>query len=235
MHPELPNLLSLQDKDKKIDAWREELGSVPTEANRIKEALNAKAESVKAAKQAVLNAKKDVQQLELDRQTRKETILKLKTRQGETKRNEEYQMLSHEIDRYSKEVDELETQELELMERVDEKQTLRVEAEEKFLKEKELVTEESQNLLKKKSNAEQSIKDLGKEREELFKKVDVEARELYERLRKGSGMIGVIVTVSSSGQCMGCNLKIPPATLHLIHAGNELVQCSECSRILYEA
>lgn len=234
MQDELKNLLILQDRDTKIYKAKADLESIPEEAAKIKENLSQKVSSVAEAKKAVLNAQKDVQQLELDRQTRKDTILKLKTRQGETKRNEEYQMLAHEVIRYTAEIDELETSELELMERVDRKKEERELAEKRFLEEKSLAVELSQQLVKKKKTAEEKLKVLTVERSQLEKNVDADSKALYERILKARG-IGAIVLLTSSAQCTGCNIKLPPATLHHVQAGTKIVQCSECSRILYNA
>lgn len=234
MQEELKNLLILQDRDSKIHQAKADLESIPLEAAKIKENLSNKVALVAEAKKAVLNAQKDVQKLELDRQTRKDTILKLKTRQGETKRNEEYQMLAHEVIRYTKEIDELETSELELMERVDRKKEERELAEKRFLEEKSFAVELSQQLVKKKMAAEEKLKTLSLERTQLEKNVDADSRALYERIIKARG-VGAIVLVTSSGQCKGCNIKLPPSTLHRVQAGTQIVQCSECSRILYNA
>lgn len=232
MNDQLKNLLILQERDTKLFKAREDLKSVPLEAAKIKENLTVKLKSVEAAKKAQLEAEKEVKKVELDIQTRKETITKLKMRQGETKRNEEYQMLSHELKRYSADIDELETKELELMELVDQKKIAREEALNLFAKEKELATEESQNLVARKKNAEIKIVEIEESRSEYAKKVESGALALYERIMKSRG-VGAITAVSESGQCSGCNIKLPAATVHRVLASQDLVQCSECSRILY--
>jgi len=176
MNSVLQELLILQERDSRIYAAKEELGNVPSEAAKIKSRLSDRLKALEEAKLAQLNAEKEVKQVDLDRQVRKDTILKLKTRQGETKKNEEYQMLSHEIVRYGAEIDELETKEL----------------------------------------------------------VDREPLSLYERILARRG-VNTVVLITSDGQCKGCNMKLPPATLHRVLSDKELIQCSECSRILYNA
>jgi len=181
-----------------------------------------------------MSAESAVKQVDLDRQVRKETITKLKMRQGETKRNEEYQMLDHEIIRYGKEIDELETKELELMEQVDQRKLERVAANQAVIDEKEFATQLSKQLVERKKNAELKITELRKERETLIVKIDDEARSLYERILKRRE-VDAVVLITPSGQCKGCNMKLPPATLHRVISDSELVQCTECSRILYNA
>lgn len=234
MFPPLTDLLILQERDTKIYNTEQVLKNIPQEAAKLKKSLTQKLQNLESAKQAHLISQKDVQKLDLDRQVRKETILKLKTRQGETKKNEEYQMLAHEIIRYGKAIDDLETQELELMEVVDMRESERLHAHELFTKEKALVTEYSQQLVAKKNNAETNLKTLRAERLQLASKIDPDSLSLYERIIKARG-VGAIVLVTTSGDCTGCNIKLPPATLHRVQAGNALMQCSECSRILYNA
>lgn len=234
MHPHLTDLLVLQERDLKLQHAHEDLESITPEATKIKSALATRVDALERAKQAFLSAQNDVKQINIDRQTRKDTILKLKTRQGETKRNEEYQMLEHEIDRYGKEIDELETKELELLELVDRKKCLREEAHQDLVTEKEFASQQSQALVAKKQNAETKIKELKMAREQLAQSIDANSLALYDRIlsRRGAGAIALI---SQSGQCSGCNIKLPPATIHRVQAGQELGQCSECSRILYNA
>ena len=57
-----------------------------------------------------------IKSLELDIETRRDTISKLKVQQFETRKNDEYQALNHEIDRYQDDISNLEDSELELME-----------------------------------------------------------------------------------------------------------------------
>jgi len=234
MNSELKQLLVLQERDSKLLQAKRDLEKIPLDAVKIKEGLNQKLEAVKIAKANFLNAEKDVKQVDLDRQVRKDTINKLKTRQAETKKNEEYQMLAHEIIRYGKEIDELETKELELMEQVDVRVAEREAAQVIFEKEKEYATELSQDLVARKHHSEVRIKELESDRNLLVEKVPNDARELYERLLSNKGG-DVVVLITPSGQCTGCNMKLPSSTLHKVLADEELVQCSECSRILYNA
>jgi len=234
MNSVLQELLILQERDSRIYAAKEELGKVPSEAAKIKSRLSDRLKALEEAKLAQLNAEKEVKQVDLDRQVRKDTILKLKTRQGETKKNEEYQMLSHEIVRYGAEIDELETKELELMEVVDAKKLARESANQALLNEKDFATELSQQLVERKKNAESALKELQDDRDSLAAKVDRESLSLYERILARRG-VNTVVLITSDGQCKGCNMKLPPATLHRVLSDKELIQCSECSRILYNA
>ena len=57
----------------------------------------------------------DRKKLELDAGTRRESINRLKTQQYETRKNDEFRAMGNEIERYEKEIQAIEDQELELM------------------------------------------------------------------------------------------------------------------------
>ena len=234
MNPALQSLLVLQERDLKIFESKHDLEQIPLEAAKIKEGLTKKLQSLEQAKASYMQAEKEVKQVDLDRQVRKETITKLKMRQGETKKNEEYQMLAHEIIRYGEEIDALETKELELMEQVDLRIKEREVAKEALAQEKVFATEISQNLVARKKNSEKRIDEAVAERDELSSKVDPESLAIYQRILDRRGGKAVVL-ITAGGKCTGCNMKLPPSTLHQVLADTELVQCSECSRILYNA
>jgi predicted nucleic acid-binding Zn-ribbon protein len=119
MLPELRALLILQDRDRRLLALDKDLVRLPQDEARARSKLAADEAAVKLAHDALVDCDKRLKRLELDAGTRQTTIQRLKTQQFETRKNEEYQALGHEITRYQKEVDDLETQELELMEEMD--------------------------------------------------------------------------------------------------------------------
>ena len=51
--------------------------------------------------------------------TRQETIARLKTQQYQTRKNDEFQAMGHEIERYEGEIRKIEDEELELMDQGD--------------------------------------------------------------------------------------------------------------------
>ena len=61
----------------------------------------------------------DRKKLELDVGTRTESIARLKTQQYQTRKNDEFQALGHEIERYENEIRKIEDEELELMVQAD--------------------------------------------------------------------------------------------------------------------
>ena len=119
MLDEIRALLILQDRDRRLLTLGKELAKLPQDEARAKAKLAGDEAAVKKAHDELLAVELKVKKIEMDAETRRTTIKRLKTQQFETKKNEEYNALGHEVTRYEKEVDELETRELEAMEEVD--------------------------------------------------------------------------------------------------------------------
>ena len=101
MLPELEQLLILQEKDQHIRRLKLDLKRLPADQERAKSNLAADTEAVRAAKERVQLNEVAMKSLELQIQTRKDTIARLKVQQYETRKNEEFAALGHEVVRYT--------------------------------------------------------------------------------------------------------------------------------------
>jgi predicted nucleic acid-binding Zn-ribbon protein len=119
MQDEVRALLILQDRDRRLLALAKDLEKLPQDEARAKAKLAGDEAAVARAHQALLDCELRVKKIELDAETRRTTIKRLKLQQFETRKNEEFVALGHEIVRYEKDLDDFETKELEAMEEVD--------------------------------------------------------------------------------------------------------------------
>src|SRR5206468_3302700 len=115
VHPDLEQLLVLQDRQQKIKQIQTEIGTLPLQRRNLEEQLTASVAGVEALKQKARKVEMDRKKLELDVGTRTETISRLKTQQYQTRKNDEFQAIGHEIERYENEIRKIEDEELELM------------------------------------------------------------------------------------------------------------------------
>ena len=115
MHSELEQLLILQDRLQKIRHIQTEIKILPLERAHLESQLAASAAGVESLKQKARQVEVGRKNLELDVGTRTESIARLKTQQYQTRKNDEFQAIGHEIERYENEIRKLEDQELELM------------------------------------------------------------------------------------------------------------------------
>ena len=124
----IENLLILQDCDRKILRVKDELARVEPERREMLAKATHSQTSLEAAKHRVNQIESDRKKLELDVEAKKELIGKYSLQQFQTKKNEEYRALTHEIDICKEAIVQLEDQELELMEQGDAAQQEVVEA-----------------------------------------------------------------------------------------------------------
>ncbi|MGE9269188.1 MAG: zinc ribbon domain-containing protein, partial [Verrucomicrobiales bacterium] len=199
MFAPIEGLLILQDKDRRLSELAEQIEQVPKEEARAKSRLSGDEAAVAEAKKKLQLNGVEAKNLELDVETRKTTIIRLRKQQFETRKNEEFQALGHEIERYGEEIDGLETRQLELMEKTDVLQSELDAAMASLHKSQQVVEEDLADLIKRKENLEKEKAQATQERQQLAAKVDEELLELYERLLVKKK--GVAVAPELRGQC----------------------------------
>ena len=233
MHPELEQLLVLQDRQQKIKQIQTEVETLPLQKKSLEAQLAASVAGVEVLKQKGRKVEMDRKKLELDVGTRNESISRLKTQQYQTRKNDEFQAIGHEIERYENEIRKIEDEELELMIEADKlKADLGVE-EKKAATVKESVTRQTADLEAKSKTLESRLEELTKERAEIAGKIDEDLLGRFERLFKSKG--DAVVVPLEHEVCTGCHMKVTTQTAHRAKAGKEIVSCDNCGRILYDA
>ena len=233
MHPELEQLLVLQDRQQKIKQIQTEVETLPLQKKSLEAQLAASVAGVEVLKQKARKVEMDRKKLELDVGTRNESISRLKTQQYQTRKNDEFQAIGHEIERYENEIRKIEDEELELMIEADKlKADLGVE-EKKAATVKESVTRQTADLEAKSKTLESRLEELTKERAEIAGKIDEDLLGRFERLFKSKG--DAVVVPLEHEVCTGCHMKVTTQTAHRAKAGKEIVSCDNCGRILYDA
>jgi len=233
VHPELEQLLVLQDRQQKIKQIQTEVETLPLQKKSLEAQLAASVAGVEVLKQKARKVEMDRKKLELDVGTRTESISRLKTQQYQTRKNDEFQAIGHEIERYENEIRKIEDEELELMMEADKlKADLGVE-EKKAATVKESIARQTADLDAKSKTLESRLEELTKERAEIAGKIDEDLLGRFERLFKSKG--DAVVVPLEHEVCTGCHMKVTTQTAHRAKAGKEIVSCDNCGRILYDA
>ncbi len=233
MQSELEQLLVLQDRQQKIRQIQNETKTLPLQRRHLEEQLAANAAALEAIKQKARQVEVDRKRMELDVGTRTTSIARLKTQQYETRKNDEFQALGHEIERYEKEIQQIEDQELELMEQAD---NLKVEIageEKKTSAAKESITRQLADLDTKGTTLQGRLAELTTERGEIAAKIDEDVLSRFERLFASKGDAAIVALEHEV--CTGCHMKVTTQTVVQVKAGKEIVSCEQCGRILYIA
>jgi predicted nucleic acid-binding Zn-ribbon protein len=232
VHSELEQLLILQDREQKIRQIRTEIETVPLRRKSL-EAQSAESKaSVETLKQRVRQAEVDRKKLELDVGTRAESVSRLKTQQYQTRKNDEFQAIGHEIERYENEIRKIEDDELELMVLADKIKADLAAEETKAAATRDSIARQTADLDEKSKALESQLQGLTTERSNLATKIDEDLLAGFERLFKSKGDAAVVAI--EHGVCTGCHMKVTTATAAGVKAGKEIVNCENCGRILYD-
>src|SRR5437868_9928254 len=145
---------------------------MPQQRQNLEAQLAASVAALAALKHKAQHLEMDRKRLELDAGTRQESISRLRTQQYETRKNDEFRAMGNEIERYEKEIRQIEDQELELMEQA-ENAKMELSAEEKKASAtRESIARQMSDLEEKGKTLESRLRELTAERSELAAKMD---------------------------------------------------------------
>jgi len=231
MFETIEKLLILQDRDKQIHRVKTELDHIEPERQVLKTKADGAQAALDAAKHRVKELESKRKDLDLEVQAKKTLIEKYANQQLQTRKNEEYRALAHEIETCRQDISKIEDKEIELMEQGETAQKNVASATQLATQAKKLMDDQIGQLGTREENLKKELAQFTANREELAAAVDETARNRYERLMKSKG--GNVVVGVQHGVCGGCHMKLPTQTIVTCQAQNELVGCINCGRILY--
>jgi predicted nucleic acid-binding Zn-ribbon protein len=231
MLPELEQLLILQDKDQHIRRLKLDLKRLPADQERAKDKLAADTEAVRAAKERVQLNEVAIKNLELQIQTRRDTISKLKIQQFETRKNEEYTALGHEVERYGRDVTKLEDDEIVLMEKAEVLKAELGNHQTDLAATRKRVDQELVQIAERQKHVTAQLTEFEGVRKNLSSETDPDLLERYDRIFNHRGDSAIVEL--QAGICRGCNMKVTPACISAAKADKTLVTCSNCGRFVY--
>lgn len=231
MLPVVQQLIVLQERDQRIRSLQRDLKDIPNLKTRAATRLADDEATVAAAKAKVLEVELAIKNLDLDAQTRRNTIVRLKDQQFATRKNEEFRVMGDEIVRYEKDVHDLEDKELELMEKLEGVKPGLVAALAKLAATKKLVEEEVTELTERARHIETRLVDLKAERATLVESIEPAPLGIYERLMKTKGDSAVVML--ENGICGGCHVRVVSGTLNSLKLNETITHCEQCGRVLF--
>lgn len=227
----IERLLILQDRDRNLQRLKDELAQVPSQRQAMLEKDRAARDGLAAGKKRVNELETNRKQLDLEVQAKQELIERYANQQLQTRKNEEYRALAHEIEVCKAEITRIEDQELELMEQGEAAQKEVARATAAAAEAKQLVDSEVAAIDQRARNLQREFEDLEAGRDVLADAVEAEVLDRYQRLSRSKGH-NVVVGVHK-GVCGGCHMKLPAQQLVSCKAGREIITCTNCGRILY--
>ena len=231
MQDTIEKLLILQDCDRNLMRVRDELARVGPDRKSLQAKADGTAANLESAKLRGRQLEAERKKLEVDVEAKKQQIARYANQQLETRKNEEYRALQHEIDGCKAEISKIEDRELELMEQGETATKQVAGANQEAAAAKRMVEKEISDLNAREENLKKELAELEARRTELAGGVDDRFRAKYDRLLKNKGD-NVIVGVQH-GVCGGCHMKLPAQVIVLCRTAQELTTCTNCGRILY--
>jgi predicted nucleic acid-binding Zn-ribbon protein len=231
VNSELEQLLVLQDRQQKIRQIQAEIRTLPLERAHLESQMAATEAGLDALKLKARQVEVQRKSLELDVGTRNESIARLKTQQYQTRKNDEFRAIGHEIERYENEIRKLEDQELELMIEADKLKSEIETADKSARTTKDSISRQLIDLETKSKALGSQQQELERDREALASRIDADLLDQFERLFNSKGDAAIVAV--EHGVCTGCHMKVTTATASRVKAGKEIVNCEQCGRILY--
>jgi uncharacterized protein len=233
MLPIISSLLQVQDRDQRLLSLQRDLKAVPALKERAKSQLADDQAATDSAQGKMREVEIKMKNLDLDIQTRQNTIQRLKDQQFQTRKNDEFQAMGQEIVRYQGDVSKLEDKQIEHMEELEAAKAVLTDAQGKLGITQGHVNEELAALDERAKNLEARIAELKADRAKVSEGLEPSALSLYDRLFKNKA--GSAIVAADSGVCRGCNMKLITATMAALKADDSIVHCEQCGRILYYA
>lgn len=230
MLPEIETLLILQDRDTKLRRLRQDLQRAPRDEENARSRLASDEAAVVAARDQIVSNDLAMKNLELDIETRRTSINRLRQQQFETRKNEEYRALEHEAERYAAEVSRLEDQQLILMEKGESLKAALGTAQEALARTRALVEEELAQIAERQRQAQTRVAELESERQEIATRIEPGLLFRYERIfeKKAPAVVPL-----ERGICGGCHMKLTPSTTTAVRSEKIVTNCEQCGRILF--
>jgi uncharacterized protein len=230
MLPELEALLQIQRHDVKLMALRKRLEEIP----RRREALEA---AVNAARTALDQAKKDLEQARLARRVHEKEIesiqaegVKLERQLLDVKTNKEYTAMLHEIELTKSRRSDRETQVLESYEREEALAAMVSAAERRVAAETAALKAGQETLEKERATTDQELHSVTQDREAVTPQIPAPLLSRYDRVARSRDGVGVAEV--RKGACAACFRALTPQALQEVRRNDAIQACESCGRIL---
>jgi predicted nucleic acid-binding Zn-ribbon protein len=232
-NPTVEALLVLQERDVRVAALTAELNQLPDQISAVEEEVARRVAKFDELKTRTRQIEADRKKLDLDVQSKQTAISRYKSQQQQTRKNEEFAALNHEIEHAEKEISELEDKELELMEAYDKGLAAVAEAQKELLAFQEKSKQKKAELEKRTAGVTADLVGAEEKQKAAEQAIPEEELSRYRRILKSKKDVAIVPL--RHGACGGCHMKVTPQTVLSAKAADHLVSCDNCGRLLYWA
>ena len=231
MHPELQQLIHLQNLDVSLDRTRRRIAEIPSAQAALEALVAERTAAVEAVKGRVAACQAGRREVEKDLAAVQGRLSKYKDQLMAVKTNKEYQAMQKEI---SVAEEEVSAQETRLLERMEEADALAIElksAETALKAGQAQATGERRKLDEERTTFEAELRRLNDERSAAAAQLSKESLAIFERV--SAGRKGVAMAEARDGLCTACHVRLRPQVFNDVRRNDTVIQCESCTRILY--
>lgn len=238
MGPTLHSLIALQHVENKLRAFKARLTrcqhAILAQENQLRTLQN----QLEAKQQEIKMTRMEIDRLELELKTRDEHIAKLRNALNLARNNKEYAALLTELNTTKADDAKLENQVLELMKAVEADQAACLTIQQQIDAQKTKVEQVRQENAAKIAELQRDIEQIQAEWQQAADNVPAAALAIFKRLAEtynGEAMAQIeqACEKSKTYSCGGCFMGIPAEVVNILTAKDEIIRCSNCTRILY--
>lgn len=228
----LRTLRDLQEIDEDLYRVKEELKRLPAERDRRREAIDSKRQRMSEMENDLLKLKMQVKEIEDHTKANRQRVLKLERESGNTADQALIAAYSHEIRSLRRDTAEVEDEGIKLIERVEALEAEKGELSAEIQQDEEVFAEFNANVESELADAQAKHDKLSGDRSErMGEGVPPDVLSTYEKLLDARE--GMALAALEGRVCQGCFMEVPANLTVRLQRGRELVQCSNCQRILF--
>ena len=227
----IEKLLVVQDRDRRIRQLSRESEDIPARRKLSEERLREHKEALAAAQELLKKNAAAIKGVELEIDTCKQRILKLREQQASIKTNEQYRAMNNEVAGVEKQIREFEDREMVLMEETEGLRANVSRMEQRLKQEDEIVNSDRVQLEERLGALQAEIAKHKQDRTGLIADIDPDWLSRYDRTFKHHPDFALVPVDQAA--CGGCHMKLPPQVVQNVKRNQAMVCCSFCGRILY--
>ena len=231
MNPTVEALLVLQERDVRVANLTTELDDLPRQITSVENELAARSAKFDELKNRTRQIEADRKKLDLEVQSKQAAIVRYKSQQQQTRKNEEFAALNHEIEHAEKEISTLEDSELELMEAYDKGLAAVSEGQKELAQHQEKAKQKKAELEKRVAAVTADLTSAKEKQSSAEQTVAEDDLARYRRILKSKKDVAVVPI--RSGACGGCHMKLTSQTVISARGGEGLTSCENCGRLVY--
>lgn len=231
MDSAIEQLIRLQEHDQRIGLLIEELNDLPIQREALESRLRRAEQEYEELRLRIRQLESKCKELELEEKRQRELVIKYLNQQLMTRKNEEYQALTREIENCRSQIDRLQEEQLALLDQIEQEQQL-LKGKKAELEEVRKEVERGIQLLElRRIKTEQELEQQKAARRYLAEQLPSGLLGRYERIRAARG--NTVVVGIEHRICGGCRMRLPPHVVVSVQTAKEIITCPNCGRILY--